>query len=115
MNRYLRWASNGAATFSAVLLLTTCVLWFGSYNFAWTRSITIAGRAGPNSGIEDETEMGWRIASDRGILHIEPFYSFFYWDTPYWKLFLLWFVVPARWFVPWHSLSRRKRRISAGL
>jgi len=115
MSRYFRKAYNVILVVSLLLLAATCVLWIWSYNTPWTRSILLAGRHGPNGGIEDETEMGWNVTSSRGVLHFEPSYSFYYWDTPYWKLFVLWFVLPARHLIPGHLLNRRERRISSGL
>lgn len=114
MSRFSHWAFNGVVAVSLLLLLATCALWGCSYQAPWARSIQLTGRTGPNGGIEDGTEIGWNIASNQGVLHIKPFYSFFSWDTPYWKLVVLWSIGPACRLIPWHLLSRRKRRISRG-
>lgn len=117
MKRLLRIIFNGLTVLSLLLCVTTAAIWVRSFQSPWARSIDggFTGHRGPNGGIEDGTETGWHLSSDSGLLRIVPYYSFYYWDTPYWKLVAVWLLLPIRRLIRWPLLSRRQRRISGGL
>jgi hypothetical protein len=102
-----------------VLSLALCVVaiaaWVRSYRNPWAATFMPFEHRGPNGGVEAGSEIGWHLRSEAGFLHIAPVYSFFYWDTPYWKLVLLALIYPAWKLIPWRFLNSRQRRTSKGL
>jgi len=62
----------------------------GTWQIRWD-----AGENGP----------GWWISGDSRALDIRPFYSFFEWRIGWWKIVLLWLVVPLWGYTPWRSIG----------
>jgi hypothetical protein len=106
---------NGAAAISLVLCFMTIAMWVKSYGSPWVRVIPLNGHIRPNGNYEDDVTWGYDVRSYDGVIDVTPFYSFYEWKTPYWKLVILFSFLPLRRFIPWQLFQVRQRRIAAGL
>jgi hypothetical protein len=105
---------NAAGVISLLLCLLALLLWVASYNAPWSRRIPLDGHIRPNGNFEDDVTWGFNVSSAEGVLDITPFFSFFEWRIPYWKLLALFSLLFWRFF-PWHVFNIRQKRIKAGL
>jgi hypothetical protein len=115
MKGFRRRLLDGLGGVTLLLFLATLGLWIESYRAPWMQRIPLNGHVRPNGNYEDDVTWGYDVQSSNGILDITPFFSFFEWKTPYWKLALLFSLLPMRRFVPWKVFHVRERRIKAGL
>ena len=91
-----------ASAASLALALASIALWAASRLHPWS---VYFGAALRNGAMERSSDWVWHIHSADGVLHVEPLGSFYRWDTPYWKLCLLFIVLPC-----WRALRRYLRR-----
>lgn len=89
---------NLASAVSLLLLAATSVVWPVSYTSRWSADF---GAPLHNGSTERSTDWAWHLRSADGTIHLAPVNSLYGWDTPYWKLALLFAVAPgwqaARW------------------
>ena len=114
MKRHL---AGALSSVSLLLFAATVVAWVGSYASPLSTSIAVSKVGGLQlylPGHETGTEWGWHVRSAYGHLDIVPFYSFFEWDTPYWKLATTWLILPMWRWKPWRLLDVRRRRSAQG-
>ena len=92
---------------SLLLWVGVCVLGIGSY-FGPSR-IILDGNTLHNGSTETGSEWVWTLKSSQGLLNIHLMYSFYEWPIPYWRMFILFLVLPAR----WAHLRFKSRRIQS--
>jgi hypothetical protein len=84
---------NIASVLSLLMCTATAVLWVQSYTLPLFADV---GTPLHNGSTERSTDWGWHLGSDHGVIHVAPFNSFYSWDTPHWKLAVL-FALPLVW------------------
>jgi hypothetical protein len=103
-----------------LLAVGTAFAWFLSSKHPWSTCVEFVnldahGRFGTRNATwqirwfktngEPYTSWAWSISGDEDKLDVEPRYSFYEWKIPWWKIILLWLVVPILRFSPWRSIG----------
>jgi hypothetical protein len=113
------WLLNAITVLSVLLCLTTVGAWifsgenpwsvFFQYNALGSHDAIAAARGMGHWRVlwtQDRAldgDWGWRVSADGRYFDAEFGYWAFDWETPWWKLILLWLVLPFLRFAPWRS------------
>jgi hypothetical protein len=94
---------------SLVLFVAVVAGWVMTWDSPWSTTITTGGRIGVNGGIEGGNTWEWQFAAFRGHVRVDLRYTFYYWDTPYWKLALIAIALPVGRLGRWRRAATQRR------
>jgi hypothetical protein len=110
MKAVRRWLANGATVLSLLLCVATAGAWVWSAQHPVSTLFEV-NKIGPHGGSvaadgpgkwhfvsgqhEPISDWGIYIDVDRDGLDIRPFSSFYEWTIPWWRLILLWLIIPC--------------------